>query len=212
MTITLDMIKELRERTSAPMMECKRALTDSEGDLDKAQALLRERGVAVLAKRDAKAANEGAVFCYIHTGGKIGVMVELNCETDFVARTDEFQSLGHDLALQIAWSNPLCIDREELDPGVVEAERKVHEQWSINEKKPEKAIPKIIEGRMEKFYEANCLMDQVFVKDDKLKIRDLLNERVSKLGEKIVIKRFGRFRVGETNDTGSDEKSAGAEN
>ena len=181
-------------------MDCKKALSEASGDLEKAQMILRQKGIAVLARRDGKAANEGIIASYIHTGGKIGVMLELNCETDFVAKTDDFKELGHDIAMQIAWSNPRYIDRSQVPESVVEKEREVHTQWAKNQGKPESAIPKIVEGRLEKFFETECLMDQAFVKDDKLKIRDLLNEKLTKLGEKIVLRRFLRFRVGEEGD------------
>lgn len=200
MGITAEQVKELREKTGAPLMDCKKALTEADGNLDKAQTILRERGIAVLAKRDSKAANEGIITYYIHTGGKIGVMLELNCETDFVAKTDDFKELGHDLAMQIAWSNPRYKDRSEVPEDAIEKEREVHTQWAKNQNKPEKAIPKIVEGRLEKFFESECLLDQAFVKDDKLKVRDLINEKLTKLGEKIVLRRFVRFRVGEETD------------
>ena len=188
-------------------MDCKKALTEAEGDLEKAQTILRERGIAVLAKRDSKAANEGIITHYIHTGSKIGVMLELNCETDFVAKTDDFKQLAHDLAMQIAWSNPKYKDRSEVPEDIVEKEREVHMQWAKNQGKPDKAIPKIVEGRLEKFFESECLMDQAFVKDDKLKIRDLINEKLTRLGEKIVLRRFVRFRVGEETDGETAAKS-----
>jgi elongation factor Ts len=203
MGISAEQVKELREITGAPLMDCKKALAEADGDPEKAQTILRERGIAVLAKRDSKTANEGIIAHYIHTGSKIGVMLELNCETDFVAKTDEFKQLGHDLAMQIAWSNPRYKERSEIPEEVVEKEREVHTQWAKNQGKPDKAIPKIVEGRLEKFFESECLMDQAFVKDDKLKVRDLINEKLTKLGEKIVLRRFLRFRVGEESGGGA---------
>jgi elongation factor Ts len=206
MAISAEQVKALREITGAPLMDCKKALSEASGDLEKAQMILREKGIAVLARRDSKAANEGIIASYIHTGGKIGVMLELNCETDFVAKTDDFKELGHDIAMQIAWSNPKYIDRSQVPESVVAKEKEIYTQWAKNQGKPENAIPKIVEGRLEKFFETECLMDQAFVKDDKLKIRDLLNEKLGKLGEKIVLRRFRRFRVGEEGDP-SEQKS-----
>jgi elongation factor Ts len=191
------MVKELREKTGAGMMDCKKALQDTGGDFDKAVNLLRQKGVAVAAKRESKAANEGTVGVYIHTGGKIGVMVELGCETDFVAKTDDFQGLARDVAMQIAWGTPKYIRREEVPQQEIDTEREVHKQWAIKEGKPEKAIDNIVAGRMEKFFEEIVLMDQAFIRDSEVKIGDLLTEAMGRLGEKIVVQRFVRFRVGE---------------
>jgi elongation factor Ts len=195
--ITANMVKDLREKTGAGMMDCKKALEETGGDFDKAANLLRQKGIAVAAKREAKATSEGTIGAYIHTGGKIGVLVELGCETDFVAKTDEFQNLAKDIAMQLAWGSPKYIRREEVPQEEIEAEREVHRQWAIKEGKPEKAIDNIVTGRMERFFEDVCLLDQPFIRDSDVKIGDLLNEAIGKLGEKIVIQRFVRYRVGE---------------
>jgi elongation factor Ts len=197
MAITAEQVRELREKTGAGMMDCKRALEEAGGDFEKAVALLRERGTAVLAKREAKTAAEGTIACYIHTGGKIGVMVELNCETDFVAKTEEFQELAHDIAMQIAWSQPEYVSRDDIPESRLEEEREIHRQWALNQGKPEAAVPKIVEGRMEKFYSTVALLDQPFIKNEDMTIADLIREKAAKLGEKIVVKRFVRYRVGE---------------
>ena len=197
MAITAEMVKKLRDKTGAGMMDCKRALAETDGDFDKAVDLLRQKGLAVAAKRESKVASEGIITSYIHTGGKIGVLVELNCETDFVARTDEFKELGHDLAMHIAWSNPSYVRREEIPEDFLQREREIHRQWAINEGKPPQAIDKIVEGKMESFYSANCLLDQPFVKDNDMSVNDRLTEVMGKLGEKIAVGRFVRLRVGE---------------
>ncbi|MEN6370610.1 MAG: translation elongation factor Ts [Armatimonadota bacterium] len=197
MAITANMVKELREKTGAGMMDCKKALEETGGDFDKAANLLRQKGIAVAAKRETKAATEGTIGAYVHTGGKIGVLVELGCETDFVAKTDEFQVLARDLAMQIAWGNPKYIKREEVPADQVEQEREVHKQWAIKEGKPEKALDSIVAGRMEKFYEDIVLLDQPFIRDSDVKINDLINDTMGRLGEKIVVQRFVRYRVGE---------------
>jgi elongation factor Ts len=200
--VSAELVKRLREMTGAPLMDCKKALVEAGGDIERAVRVLREKGQTVLSKREGKAANEGAIISYIHTGDKIGVMLELNCETDFVAKTQEFRTLGHDIAMQIAWSNPEYISRDAVPPEAVEKEREIHVTWAKNQGKPEKAIDNIVKGKMEKFYEEVCLMDQPFIRDSDLKVRDVFNEVVGKLGEKIVLKRFIRFRVGEGNAEG----------
>ncbi len=197
MAISADKVKELREKTGAGMMECKRALEEAGGDMERAANILREKGAATLSKRDAKATTEGTIACYVHTGGKIGVLVELDCETDFVAKTEEFQQLAHDIAMQIAWSQPEYISREDIPQERLEQEREIHRQWALNQGKPEAALPKIVEGRMEKFYATVVLMDQPFIKDETKTIADLIHEKVAKLKEKIVVRRFVRYRVGE---------------
>ncbi|MDI6827377.1 MAG: translation elongation factor Ts [Armatimonadota bacterium] len=197
MAISADKVKELREKTGAGMMECKRALEEAGGDMERAANILREKGAATLSKRDAKATTEGTIACYVHTGGKIGVMVELDCETDFVAKTEEFQQLAHDIAMQIAWSQPEYISREDIPQERLDQEREIHRQWALNQGKPEAALPKIVEGRMEKFYATVVLMDQPFIKDETKTIADLIHEKVAKLKEKIVVRRFVRYRVGE---------------
>lgn len=197
MAVTADKVKELREKTGAGMMDCKRALEQALGDLEKATTLLREKGAAVLSKRESRATTEGTVACYIHTGGKIGVMVELNCETDFVAKTDQFKDLARDIAMHVSWSQPEYVSREDVPESTVEQEREIHRQWALNQGKPEAALPKIVEGRMEKFFSTVVLMDQPFVKNEELTVGDLIREQAGKLGEKIVVRRFVRYRVGE---------------
>ena len=176
----------------------KRALEQTDGDLEKATAILREKGAAVLSKREAKATTEGTISCYIHTGGKIGVMVELDCETDFVANTDDFKEMARDIAMQVSWSQPEYVTREDIPAERLEQERAIHQQWALNQGKPEAAIPKIVEGRMDKFYSTVVLLDQPFIKNEDVTIGDLIKEKASKLGEKIVVRRFMRYRVGET--------------
>lgn len=198
MAITAQQVKELREKTGAAMMDCKRALEESGGVESKAIEILRQKGLAVAAKRESKATTEGVIGSYIHMGGKIGVLVEVNCETDFVARTDEFKELAKDLAMHISWAKPEYIDRSEIPQERIEQEMEIHRQWAINEGKPEAAIPRIVEGRMEKqFYQQVCLMDQPFIKDEDKTIRDIVNDKMGRLGERIVVRRFVRMRVGE---------------
>ena len=197
MAITAETVKELREKTGAGMMDCKKALQDAGGDMEKAIAILREKGAAVLTKRESKTASEGTIACYIHTGGKIGVMVEMNCETDFVAKTDDFQNLAKDIAMHISWSQPEFLTRDEIPAEKIEQEREINKQWAINQGKPEAAMPKIIEGRMEKFFSTCVLMDQSFIKNEDVTVGQLLQEVAAKLGEKIVLRRYARFRVGE---------------
>jgi len=197
MAVSADKVKELREKTGAGMMDCKRALEQCGGDLEKATNLLREKGAAVLSKREARATTEGTVACYIHTGAKVGVMVELNSETDFVAKTDEFKELAHDIAMQISWSQPEYVTRQDIPEDRIEKEREIHRQWALNQGKPEAAVPKIVEGRIEKFFSTVVLMDQPFIKNEDMTIGDLIREKAAKLGEKIALRRFVRFRVGE---------------
>ncbi len=197
MAITADMVKKLREQTGAGMMDCKKALTDTNGDYEKAVTLLREKGVAVAAKRETRAATEGVIGSYIHTGSQIGVMVELNCETTFVAKTDEFQQLAKDLAMHISWNNPDYLCREDIPADVIEKERDIHRQWAIKEGKPENIIDRIVDGRMKEFYSRVCLLEQPFIKDEEVTVQDLINNVVATLGEKTSVARFVRFRVGE---------------
>lgn len=197
MAITANMVKELREKTGAGMMECKKALEETGGDFDKANNLLRQRGVVVAAKRESKATNEGTIGAYVHTGGQIGVLVELGCETAPVAKTEEFQALARDLAMQVAWGAPRYTSREEVPEDQLAQEREIHRQWAIKEGKPEAALDKIVTGRMEKFYADVVLVDQPFIRDSNVTIGDLISDAIGKLGEKIVIKRFVRYRVGE---------------
>ena len=195
--ITAAMVKELRDRTNAGMMDCKRALQECDGDMEKAVDLLRQKGLAVAAKRAGRATSEGVIQCYIHPGNKLGVMVEVDCETDFVAKTDQFVEFARNLAMHIAATNPMCIRREEAPTEAVEKEKEIYRKQALESGKPEHIIEKIVEGRIEKFLKEICLLDQPYVKDPDLTIRDLLNELVAKMGENISIKRFARFKVGE---------------
>ncbi len=195
--VNLELIKQLRERTAAGFMDCKKALEEAKGDIEKAIDILRKKGLAIAAKRAAKEASEGVVTAYIHSNKKIGVLVEVNCETDFVARTSEFQEFAHNLAMQIAATNPVAISRDQVPPEILEREKKIYEEQLKEAGKPENIIPKILEGKLEKFYKENVLLEQPFIKNPELTIQDLLNEIITKTGEKIVIKRFCRFQIGE---------------
>ncbi len=197
MAVSAQAVKELRELTGAGMMDCKKALTQSDGDIPKAVAILREQGLAKAAQKSSRVASEGLVFSYIHPGDKLGVLVEVNCETDFVARTDDFRGLVKDIAMQIAAANPLVILREQLDPSIIEKEGEIYRMQSINEGKPEKILDKIVQGRLEKFYQEVVLLEQPFIKDQDITIKDLLTTAIAKLGENIVVKRFTRYRLGE---------------
>ncbi|MCD6254876.1 MAG: translation elongation factor Ts [Deltaproteobacteria bacterium] len=193
----LDKIKELRERTGVGMMDCKKALEESNGDVDKAIEYLRKMGIAKAQKRAGRIASEGLINAYIHGGGKLGVLVEVNCETDFVAKTEEFKKFVREISMQIAATNPICIDKEDLPKDIIEKEREIYHQQALRSGKPEKVISNIVEGRLKKFYQQACLLEQPYIRDSKLKIRDLLNEIITKTGENIVIRRFVRFELGE---------------
>jgi len=195
--ITAKMVGELREKTGAGMMDCKKALTEAGGDFAKAEDVLRKKGLSAAAKKGSRAATEGAVQSYIHMGGKIGVLVEVNCETDFVARTEGFQALVKDLAMQIAAAAPLWVRREEVPADVVAKELEIAKAQMRDQKKPEAILEKIATGKLEKFYEVNCLLEQLFVKDDKKKIQEVLTDAIAKIGENIQIRRFARFVLGE---------------
>ena len=196
-TISAALVKELRERTGAGMMDCKKALTESNGDMDKAIDILREKGLAAAAKKEGRMAAEGLVEAYIHGGGRIGVLVEVNCETDFVARGDEFKQFVKDIAMQIAAAKPLYINKEDVPEDVLEHERQIFRAQALNEGKPEKIIDKMVEGRIEKFYKEVCLMEQPFIKDPDTTIKDLVIQKIAKIGEKISIRRFARYELGE---------------
>ncbi len=197
MDISPKLVKELRDRTNAGMMDCKKALQETGGDIDAAIKKLREKGLSSAAKRAHREAKEGSIFSYIHGGSKLGVMVELNCETDFVARTDDFKDLGKNLAMQIAATAPLVVKREDLAEDVIEREREIYRNQALQSGKPEKVIDKIVEGKMEKFYHDACLLEQPFVKNEKESIEDLLKGTIGKLGENMIIRRFVRFQLGE---------------
>jgi elongation factor Ts len=197
MEITAQIVKELREKTGAGMMDCKKALTETDGNFDKAINYLREKGIAKAASKAGRSTKEGIIASYIHPGDKLGVMVEINCETDFVARTDDFRQFAKDIAMQIAATSPLAVSRDGIDAQVVEQEKQIYRQQTINEGKPEKILDKIVSGKLDKYYSEVCLMEQAFVKDSEKTITDLLNGVIAKLGENISIKRFVRFRLGE---------------
>ncbi len=197
MEVSASMVKDLREKTGAGMMDCKKALSETGGDFQKAVDYLRQKGLATAAKRAGRIASEGRIGSYIHAGGKIGVMVEVNCETDFVAKTDDFQVFAKDLAMHIAASNPSYVRREEVTPEVLEREKEIYRAQARDAKKPEKIMDKIVDGKLEKFYGEVCLLEQPFVKDPDITIQDLLNGFIGKVGEKVEIRRFTRFQVGE---------------
>jgi elongation factor Ts len=194
--ISAAMVKELREKTGAGMMDCKKALAETQGDFAKAEEWLRKKGITGAAKKAGRTAAEGLVGAYVHNG-KIGTLVEVNCETDFVARNEDFQALVRDLALHIAAANPIYVRREEVPPTVLDSEKEIERTKLREQKKPEAMIDKILTGKMEKYYETVCLVDQPFVKDDKKKVHEVVTEAIAKIGENIAIRRFARFQVGE---------------
>lgn len=196
MEITTALIKELREKTSAGMMDCKKALTEANGDIEKAADILREKGLASVAKKSGRVASEGIVDAYIHSG-RIGAIVEVNSETDFVAKNEDFKAFVRDVAMQVAAMNPKYVSREEVPAEEVEHEKRVLREQALNEGKPEKIVEKMVEGRLGKFYEEVCLLDQKFIKDSDKSVQDMLNDLASKIGENIKIRRFVRFEVGE---------------
>jgi elongation factor Ts len=196
MNITSQMVKDLRDKTSAGMMDCKKALTETDGDMEKAVDLLRQKGLAVAAKRAGRATSQGVIETYIHAGGKLGVMVELDCETDFVAKTDTFREFARDLAMHIAAANPVAITRQEVPENVISREKEIYIQQALDSGKPKNIIEKMVTGKLEKFLAEICLLEQKFVKDPEQSIQDRLTDMVGKIGENITIKRFVRFQVG----------------
>lgn len=196
MTITTKMVKDLRDKTQAGMMDCKKALEKTEGDMEKAIDLLRQKGLAVAAKRANRATSEGVIATYIHAGGKLGVMVELGCETDFVAKNDDFREFAKDIAMHIAAANPIAISREEVSAAVVAREKDIYVQQAIESGKPQAIAEKMVTGKIEKFLAEVALLEQKFVKNPDLSIQDLLNDLIGKMGENISIKKFARFQVG----------------
>ncbi len=197
MEITADVVKELRLKTGAGMMDCKRALQEAEGSMDRAVEILREKGLAAAAKKAGRVAKEGLIETYSHGGGRIGVLVEVNCETDFVARNEEFRQVVHEIALQIAAARPRWVRREEVPEDTIAAERRIYDAQAANEGKPPHIAEKIVQGRLEKFFQEFCLLEQVYIKDDKKRVQDLVNELVAKMGENVQVRRFARFEVGE---------------
>ncbi len=197
MQISASMVKELREKTGAGMMDCKNALNEANGDVEKATDLLRERGIALADKKSGRVASEGLVESYIHGEGRIGVLVEINCETDFVTKTDEFKTFVRDIAMHIAASNPKYIRREEVSEEEIKKEREILKQQALNEGKPEQIVDKMVEGRIEKYFKEICLLEQPFIKNPDISIEIMLKEKIAKIGENINIRRFVRFQLGE---------------
>jgi len=195
--ITAAVVKDLRDKTGAGMMDCKNALVEANGDVDKASEILRKKGIASASKKALRAVHEGRVEAYIHPGNKIGVLVEINCETDFVAKTDDFSAFSRDVAMQIAASSPLFVKREDVDQETIDRELDIYRDQAKNQGKPENIIEKIATGKLDKFYSEICLMEQPFVKDPDKTIKDLVTETIAKLGENISIRRFSRFKIGE---------------
>jgi elongation factor Ts len=198
MSITAKQVGELRGQTGAGLMDCKKALVESDGDIEKAITILRKKGMASASKKAGRATSEGLVESYIHLGGKVGVLIEVNCETDFVAKTDDFKSFVKDLCLHVAAVNPVCVSREQVPADLVEKEREI--AASQAEGKPPAAVQKIIEGKLNKYYATACMLDQPFVKDSDKSVQDILSEQISKLGENMVINRFTRFQIGEESE------------
>jgi elongation factor Ts len=197
MAVTAAQVKELREKTGAGMLDCKKALEEANGDVKKAGEVLREKGLSAAANKADRIATEGTVESYIHAGGRIGVLVEINCETDFVGKTDQFKEFARDVAMQIAAANPLFVRKEEVPQEALDKEREILKAQAINEGKPEHIAEKMVEGRMKKYYEEYCLLEQQFIKDPDKTISQLVNEKVSTIGENITIRRFARFELGE---------------
>ena len=201
MAIDANTVKQLRDKTGAGMMDCKNALTESNGDLDAAIDFLRKSGVAKAEKKGSRETKEGLVYSYIHAGGRLGVMIELNCETDFVAKTDGFVELAHNLSMQIAATNPIALDKDSVPGDVIAKEKEIYTEQAKSSGKPDKIIEKMVEGRLSKFFQENCLMEQAYIKDSEKKVNDLMTETIATLGENITISRYTRFAVGESDST-----------
>ena len=197
MTITASLVKDLRERTGAGMMECKKALAETNGDIEKAIDFLRQQGLSRASEKSGRAAKQGIVYSYIHPGDQLGVLLELDCETDFVARTDDFRELAKSLAMQAAATGARAVDRESVDPSLIERERAILLEQARTTGKPEAILAKIVEGKIEKYYEEICLLEQPYIREPDRKVKDLVDQAVSKLGENIVVRRFAKFRIGE---------------
>ncbi|HEV8412224.1 MAG TPA: translation elongation factor Ts [Bryobacteraceae bacterium] len=197
MEISAQLVKQLRERTGAGMMECKAALKEAKGDLGEAEVVLRKKGIASAAKKSGRSAKQGVIASYIHPGAQLGVMIEVNCESDFVARTDDFQELVHDLAMQVAAADPQFIRKEDVTQAALDKEKDIQRGRALGEGKPEKMVDKIVEGRMNKYYEEVCLYEQPFIKENTTSIADVIKAKIAKLGENITVSRFVRFKVGD---------------
>jgi elongation factor Ts len=206
--ITAQLVKQLRERTGAGMMECKKALTEANGDLAEAEVVLRKRGIASASKKASRVTKQGVIGTYIHPGAQLGVMVEVNCESDFVARTDDFQELVHDIAMQIAAADPQFVRKEEVTEELLAKERDIYRARAANEGKPEKMLDKIVEGRMAKYYEEVCLYEQPFIKENTTTIGQMIATKIAKVGENIGVARFIRFKVGDTQPAAAEEQAA----
>jgi elongation factor Ts len=206
--ITASLVKQLRDRTGAGMMECKSALTESKGDIGEAEVVLRKRGIASAGKKATRTTKQGVVGSYIHAGAQLGVLVEVNCESDFVARTDDFQELVRDLAMHIAAADPQFVRKEDVTQAAIDKEKEIQRARALNEGKPEKMADKIVEGRMAKFYEEICLYEQPFVKDNTISVDQLIKTKIAKLGENITVSRFARFKVGDAFGPETSEPAA----
>jgi len=207
MEISAQLVKQLRDRTGAGMMECKSALTEAKGDLAEAEVVLRKRGIASASKKASRSTKQGVIASYIHPGAQLGVMVEVNCESDFVARTDDFQTLVHDLAMQIAAADPKFIRKEDVTAADLDKERDIQKARALAEGKPEKMVDKIVEGRLQKYYEEVCLYEQPFIKENTTTIADVIKTKIAKLGENISVSRFVRFKVGDTAEESTEQKA-----
>lgn len=197
MTVTAEEVKKLREKTGAGIMDCKVALQEAQGDIEKAIEILREKGIASAERKVGRSTNEGLIEAYIHPGSKLGVLVEVNCETDFVAKTEDFQRLVRDIAMQVAATNPLAVRREDISEEVLQRELEIYRLQARNDGKPEQIVERFVQGKMEKFYQENVLLEQSFIKDPNKTVRDVITEAIAKLGENITVKRFVRFQLGE---------------
>lgn len=198
MSIDAKLVKALRDRTGAGMMDCKKALVKSNGDMDNAIDFLRKSGIAKAEKKGSRETKEGIIYSYIHSGGRLGVLIELNCETDFVAKTDEFTELAHNFAMQVAATNPISLDRDDVSPELIDREKNIYLDQAKKEGKPDAIIQKMVDGRINKFFQESCLMEQTYIKDPDKKVADLLNETISSLGENISINQYTRFAIGES--------------
>ena len=199
MSIDAKLVKDLRDKTGAGMMDCKNALVESDGDLERAIDNLRKSGAAKAEKKGTRDTKEGIIYSYIHAGGRLGVLLELNCETDFVAKTEGFSELAHNLAMQIAATNPISLDKETIDDKLVSREKKIFTEQAKEEGKPDDIIPRMVEGRLNKFFQENCLLEQTYIKDSDKKVKDILTESIATLGENISLNRYTRFAIGESS-------------
>jgi len=207
--MSMALVKELREKTGAGLLDCQKALGEAEGDVDKALRVLREKGLAKAAKKGTRVAADGAITAYIHPGGKIGVLLEVNCETDFVARTDEFQALLRDIAMQVAAANPRYLSREEVPEGEIEAERAIYRKQAEQSGKPAQVIERIVAGQVDRFYKDVCLLEQPFIKQSDRSVNDIVQEAVARLGENVTVRRFARFQLGESTESRKESPAGG---